>query len=83
MNLEGLGIKRQILFKSAALIMPQDKLRARKTTEMYQCNVLKLHTMINVPKANKYFFSASGQMQEQYPQIRPQTLPSLSSLIRV
>jgi hypothetical protein len=53
MNLEGLGIKRQILFKNAALIMPQEKLRARKTTKMYQCNVLELHTMINVHKANK------------------------------
>jgi len=63
--------------------MPQDKLWARKTTKMNQCNVLKLHTMINVHNANKYFFSASGQKQEQYPQIRPQTLPSLSSLIRV
>lgn len=63
MNLGGLGIKRQILFKSAALIMPQDKLLARNTTKMSQCNVLKLHIMINVHKANKYFFSASGKMQ--------------------
>lgn len=42
--------------------MPQDKLRARNTTKMYQCNVLKLRTMINVQKANKYFSSAFGQM---------------------
>jgi hypothetical protein len=63
MNLGGLGIKRQILFKSAALKMPQDKLRVKNTTKIYQCNLLKLHTMINVHKANKYFFSASGQMQ--------------------